>query len=133
MKLLLCSDFSNVGYRWVKRFFKSTKGLNVLFVGYAKEDDTQDDTQSGSYERFVEMGMSVDVLDKNYKFDKTIDIIFVRGGNTTKLIHYLKKYDQFDKIKTIAEKGRTLYWQQCRGYFGWHRDRIYIRFRTLCR
>lgn len=105
MKLLLCSDFSDVGYRWTKKFFKDTKGLNVLFVGYAKEDDSQDDTQSGSYERFVEMGMTVDVLDKNYKFDKDIDIIFVRGGNTTKLIHYLKKYDQFDKIKTVAEKG----------------------------
>ena len=37
MKLLLCSDFSDVGYRWIKKFFKNTKGLSVLFVGYAKE------------------------------------------------------------------------------------------------
>ena len=36
MKLLLCSDFSDVGYRWVKKFFSKTQGLKVLFVGYAK-------------------------------------------------------------------------------------------------
>jgi hypothetical protein len=51
------------------------------------------------------MGMNVTILDKNYKFDKDIDIVFVRGGNTTKLIHYLKKYNQFNKLKEIAEHG----------------------------
>ena len=105
MKLLLCSDFSDVGYRWVKKFFNKTQGLKVLFVGYAKEDDTKDDTESGSYIRFVEMGMTVDILDEDYVFDKDIDIVFVRGGNTTKLIHYLKNYGQFDKVKTLAEQG----------------------------
>ena len=105
MKLLLCSDFSDVGYRWVKKFFKQTRGLKVLFVGYAKEDDTKDDTESGAYIRFVEMGMRVVVLDKDYNFEDDFDIVFVRGGNTTKLIHYLKKYGQFNKLKVLAEKG----------------------------
>ena len=105
MKLLLCSDFSDVGYRWVKKFFKQTSGLKVLFVGYAKEDDTKDDTESGAYIRFVDMGMDVTILDKNYDFKDDFDIVFVRGGNTTKLIHYLKKYSQFNKLKALAEKG----------------------------
>ena len=105
MKLLLCSDFSDVGYRWVKKFFKNTNGLNVLFVGYAKEDDTKDDTESGAYVRFMEMKMNVTILHKDYDFKDKFDIVFVRGGNTTKLIHYLKKYGQFDKIKNIAEEG----------------------------
>ena len=105
MKLLLCSDFSGVCYRWIKRFFKDTKGLSVLFVGYAKEDDSEDDTQSGAYEKFANMGMHLTVLNDGYDFKDKVDIIFVRGGNTTKLIHYLKKYGQFEKLKKLAENG----------------------------
>ena len=105
MKLLLCSDFSDIGYRWVKKFFRNTQGLKVLFVGYAKEDDTQDDTESGTYARFLDMGMQVTIITKDYDCKDEFDVVFVRGGNTTKLIHYLKKHGQFDAVRKIAEKG----------------------------
>ena len=29
-------------------------------------------------------------LNENYKFDQKIDIIYVKGGNATQLLHYLK-------------------------------------------
>ena len=32
-------------------------------------------------------------------------MIFVRGGNTTKLVHLLRKFNQFDKLKKLAESG----------------------------
>ena len=39
MKLLLCSDFSGVGFRFLDKFFPETQGLNCLFVGYANDDE----------------------------------------------------------------------------------------------
>jgi len=107
MKLLLCSDFSGVGYRYVKRFFKKTKGLSCLFVGYAQEDS--DELESYGAVKFKEMGINVISLTKDYDFSDKIDIIFVRGGNTTRLIHYLREYNQFEKIKSMIEKQDILY------------------------
>lgn len=104
MRLLLCSDFSGVGYRYLKKFYKSGTGLNVLFVGYACLDDVEMYT-SGAKDRFTDFGCTVIDLVPGYKFNDRIDIVFVRGGNTTKLIHYLKKYGQFDAVKSLAENG----------------------------
>ena len=55
MKLLLCSDFSGVGYKYLKKFFKETKGKTCLFVGYAQEDDKE--LESGSALVFKNLGM----------------------------------------------------------------------------
>lgn len=103
MKLLLCSDFSGVGYSYLERFFGELKGLKCLFVGYADEDEFP--LESSSAKRFLEKGIDVDVLDENYAFESRIDMIFVRGGNTTRLIHFLKKYNQFEKIKQLVLEG----------------------------
>ena len=104
MKLLLCSDFSDIGYKYVKKFFNKTNGLNCLFIGYAQEDE--DELSSGGAERFKQMGINLFSLVKNFDFENSkIDIVFVRGGNTTRLIHYLRKYDQYHKIKELIENG----------------------------
>ncbi len=107
MKLLLCSDFSGVGYRFLDRFFANTNSLNCLFVGYATEDENE--MESGSAKRFRDLGINVIQLTPNYKFADKIDIIFVRGGNTTRLIHLLRKYNQYDKIEMLARSQNILY------------------------
>lgn len=104
MKLLLCSDFSGVGYKYLKNFYRTGKGLTALFVGYACEDDAEMYT-SGAKDRLSDFGCKIIDLTKNYKFKDKIDIVFVRGGNVTKLIHYLKKYNQFEAVKSLAEGG----------------------------
>lgn len=107
MKLLLSSDFSGIGYKYVKKFFKNTKGLNCLFVGYAQEDD--EELESAGAKRFQDMGINVILLTENYDFSDRIDIVFVRGGNTTRLVHFLRKFNQYDKIKDLVEKQNVLY------------------------
>lgn len=109
MKLLLCSDFSGVGFRYLKKFFNETSGLNCLFVGYANEDENSLNMESSSAIKFKEMGMNVYLLDKDFEFNMKIDVIFVRGGNTTRLIHYLREYNQYEKIKNLVETGDILY------------------------
>jgi len=107
MRLLLCSDFSGIGYKYVKKFFKNLNGLNCLFVGYAQDDDNE--LESGGALKFKQMGINVFSLNQNYEFKDKIDIIFVRGGNTTRLIHYLRKYNQYEKIKSLVENSDVLY------------------------
>lgn len=107
MKLLLCSDFSGVCYRYLKKFYTETQGLTCLFVGYAQEDDHE--LESGSAMYFKEMGMKVISLKKGYKFNDKIDIVFVRGGNTTRLIHFLREYGQYEKLKELVETQDVLY------------------------
>ena len=107
MKLLLCSDFSDIGYRYIKKFYKKTQGLNCLFIGYAQEDDNE--LESSGAIRLKDMGMNVFSLVKDFDFNIKIDVILVRGGNTTRLVHYLRKYNQYDKIKEIVETQDILY------------------------
>ena len=107
MKLLLCSDFSGVGYKYLNKFFDNTKGLNCLFVGYAQDDPYE--LMSGTAMKFKEMGINVFSLVEGYQFDRDIDIVFVRGGNTTRLIHYLRKFNQFEKVKELVEKQGVVY------------------------
>ena len=103
MKLLLCSDFSDVGYKFLNRFFKDVEGLRCLFVGYASDDP--DEENSGSAVKLKNMGIKVDFLNENYRFENKIDMIFVRGGNTTRLLHLLLKFNQFNKIDELVQGG----------------------------
>lgn len=106
MKLLLCSDFFNIGKLYLDRFFDLKKKHTCLFVGYAHEDD---ETMFESGTVALLEGMNFEVENLTFGFDKDshkkFDMVFVRGGNTTKLIHYLKKYDQFEYVKSLAEGG----------------------------
>ena len=54
MKLLLCSDFSGVGYKFLDKFFDKTEGLKCLFVGYAQDDPYE--YMSGTAQKFKDMG-----------------------------------------------------------------------------
>ncbi len=108
MKLLLCSDFTGVGYKYLNRFLESGKGLNCLFVGYACEEDSEM-FESGAKDQLKDFGFNIIDLTPKYKFSDKLSAIFVRGGNTTKLIDYLKKYKQFDKLKALVEKQNVLY------------------------
>ena len=103
MRLLLCSDFSNVGYKYLSRFGKNLKNKNCLFVGYAQEDKYELD--SSAAKKLKQCGLNLISLDKNYDFHDKIDMIFVRGGNTTMLIDKLREYKQFEKIKQMARSG----------------------------
>ena len=107
MKLLLCSDFSDIGYRYIKKFYKKTQGLNCLFIGYAQEDDNE--LESSGAIRLKDMGMNVFSLVKDFDFNVKIDVILVRGGNTTRLVHYLRKYNQYYNIKQLVETQDVLY------------------------
>lgn len=106
MKLLLCSDFKNVGYKYLNKFFNLTKKHICLFIDYASEDYAGDaDYTSSSMEKIRSLNFEIIALTKEYKFDKKIDMIFVRGGNTTKLVYLLRLYGQYEKIKNMAQNG----------------------------
>lgn len=105
MKLLLCSDFKNIGYKYLDKFLDLTKENLCLFIGYASDDyETENEEPSSSMLRLQSLNCKVIQLCEGYDFKDKIDLIFVRGGNTTKLIHLLKKFNQFEKIKQLAEK-----------------------------
>lgn len=106
MRLLLCSDFKNIGYKYLDRFLDLDKKNNCLFIGYASDDFGDVNVEpSSSMLRLESLNCNVIELNENYSFSDKIDLIFVRGGNTTKLIHLLKKFNQFDKIKNLVENG----------------------------
>lgn len=107
MKLLLCSDYSGVGYKFLNKFFDKTEGLTCLFVGYAQDDPFE--LQSGTALKFKEMGVRVISLQEGYKFNDDINIVFVRGGNTTRLVHFLRKFNQFEKVRELVEKKGAVY------------------------
>ena len=102
MKLLLCSDFSGVGYRYLNKFCESFEGKTCLYVGYAQEDEFEEDSSAAVV--LKSMGMNVKFLKEGYDFSDRIDVIFARGGNTTRLIHYLRKFNQYDKIKDLIKR-----------------------------
>ena len=102
MKLLLCSDFSNVGYKFLDKFKIDLHGKNCLFVGYAQDDEFE--SESSAAVRLKSLGLNLIFLNKDYDFKDDIDLIFARGGNTTRLVHLLKQYNQFDKIKKLIER-----------------------------
>lgn len=104
MKLFLCSDYTCTA-RFMSKFFDLSEPHKCLFVGYANEDKDFSVNDSSAADILKDQNFELVALDENYKFDEKIDLIFVRGGNTTQLIHYLKKYNQFEKLKKMAESG----------------------------
>ena len=112
MNLFLCSNFKFLAKRYLSNFFDLDKMHNCLLVGYA---DDEGDFYSESNTIFLEsLNFNVFHLDENYKFFDKIDMIFVKGGNTVQLLHLLRKYNQFDKIKDLVNNG-VLYVGQSAG------------------
>lgn len=103
MKLFLCSNFQHLAPKFLPRLIDLSKKNNCLFVPYA--DDEKDFVCQSTIEFLESLNFNVYHLNKDYKFDKNIDIIYVKGGNTTQLLHYLKMYGQFDKIKEMVQSG----------------------------
>lgn len=102
MRLLLCSDFSGVGYRYLNRFGEDLKNKTCLFVGYAEDDEFEEESSSATI--LKDMGMNMEFLKEGFDFNKQIDVVFVRGGNTTRLIHFLRKFNQYEKLKELIFK-----------------------------
>lgn len=103
MKLLLCSDFKNVGYKYLNKYLDLSKHHTCLFVNYASDDYGNLEAEiSSSMVRLQMLNFDIIELTENYDFSDKIDLIFVRGGNTTKLIDLLKENNQFEKIKQMA-------------------------------
>ena len=106
MKLLLCSDFKNIGYKYMSKFFDLKEKYICLFINYASEDFENDEIYTCSaMEKIKSLNCDIIELNESFDFNSKIDFIFVRGGNTTKLIHLLKKFNQFDKVKNLVELG----------------------------
>ncbi len=102
MKLLLCSSFVPMAKN-LKYFFNLTKKHNVLFVWYAdSSDEFVIDEESSTIKALRNLNFNIILLNENYEFNDKIDIIYVKGGNTTKLIHKLKEYNQFEKIRQMV-------------------------------
>ena len=103
MKLFLCSNFQQLAPVFLSKLIDLNKKNNCLFVPYA--DDEKDFVCQSTVEFLESLNFNVYHLSKDYKFDKKIDIIYVKGGNATQLLHYLKMYNQFDKIKEMVQNG----------------------------
>ena len=103
MKLFLCSNFKLLAPKFLLKYFDMKKHCKCLFVGYA--DEEKDFYSESTVEFLKELGFDVVCLDENYNFQDDVDMIYVKGGNTTQLLRYLKEYNQFEKIKEMVEKG----------------------------
>lgn len=103
MKLFLCSNFKYLAPKFLPRFLDLSKKHNCLFIPYADED--KDFVSESAVEFLESLNFNVYHLNEDYKFDKQIDMIYAKGGNTTQLLHYLKMYNQFDKIKEMVNDG----------------------------
>ena len=103
MKLFLCSNFRCLAPKFLPKFFNMKEPHNCLFVGYA--DEEKDFYSQSTVDFLNEIGFKVFCLDENYKFNDDIDMIYVKGGNTTQLLHFLRKYNQFEKIRDLVQRG----------------------------
>lgn len=103
MKLFLCSNFKFLAKKFLPKFFDLSKKHNALLIGYA---DEYGDFYSESSTKFLEeLNFNVFHLTEKYEFNDKIDMVFVKGGNTTQLVYLLRKYNQFDKVKRLVEDG----------------------------
>lgn len=113
MKLFLCSNFKYLAPKFLPNFFDMNQRHNCLFVPYADEDK---DFYSESNVIFLnELGFNVIHLCEGYDFKDKIDMIYAKGGNTTQLLHYLRKFNQFEKIKQMVTSEDVLFAGQSAG------------------
>jgi len=104
MKLLLCSDFKNIGYKYLKKFFNLKQKHTCLFVNYASDDfDGVTPCEGSSMDRLKSLNFDIVELIENFDFSTKVDAIFVRGGNATKLVHLLRKFNQYEKIIELCK------------------------------
>lgn len=103
MKLFLCSNFKYLAKKFLPEFFDLSKKHTALLVGYADEEG---DFYSESNAWFLrDLNFDVIHLDENYKFNDNIDMIYVKGGNTTQLVYLLRKFNQYEEIVKLVKSG----------------------------
>lgn len=113
MRLFLCSNFRFLAKKFLPRFLDMKKTNNCLLVGYA--DEKKDFYSESNTFLLQDLGFNVFHLDKDYDFKDKLDMIFVKGGNVTQLLHYLRKYKQFEKIKDLVLTENVLFVGQSAG------------------
>jgi len=105
VKILLYSSFDIMPISDVKKACDKTL-KTCLFCSYADENSVNYIAKTKAH--LMKMFENVVDLTPDFDFKQKLDCIFVNGGNAFDLIYKLKKYNQFDKIKTMVENG-TVY------------------------
>ena len=108
MRLFLYSDFISIksDTDLLKQNFDfDVSKAKVLFIPYA--DKTYTTYKNRIKEKLYSLGFSkgniTEVTKKTELFRFDFKLVFVSGGNSLKLIHYLKKYNQYDYVKKLVE------------------------------
>jgi peptidase E len=103
MKLFLCSNFKFLAKKYLPNFFDLNEKHTCLLIGYADESG---DFFSERSTKFLEsLNFDVIHLSEGYEFNDKIDMVFVKGGNTTQLVHLLRKFNQFEKVRNLVLNG----------------------------
>ena len=109
MRLFLYSDFCGINNDTEilkKNFDFDIASARVLFVPYA--DKTYTTYKNRIKEKLYSLGISkgniTEITKKTELFRFDFKLIVVSGGNSLRLIHYLKKYNQYDFIKELVNK-----------------------------
>ena len=109
MRLFLYSDFCGIktDTEILKNNFDfDMSTARVLFVPYA--DKTYTTYKNRIKEKLYSLGISkgniTEVTKKTELFRFDFKLIVVSGGNSLRLIHYLKKYGQYDYLKELINK-----------------------------
>lgn len=105
MKILLYSSYSAMPNSDILNLFDNPP-KTCLFCTYA--DENAPTYVEKILKNLKKVFKNIVYLTPDYKFDEKIDCIFMAGGNIFELIFKLKKYNQFDKLKTMVKNG-TLY------------------------
>ena len=109
MRLFLYSDFCGINNDTEilkKNFDFDIASARVLFVPYA--DKTYTTYKNRIKEKLYSLGISkgniTEITKKTELFRFDFKLVVVSGGNSLRLIHYLKKYNQYDFIKELVNK-----------------------------
>ena len=109
MRLFLYSDFCGINNDTEilkKNFDFDIASARVLFVPYA--DKTYTTYKNRIKEKLYSLGISkgniTEITKKTELFRFDFKLIVVSGGNSLRLIHYLKKYNQYDYLKELVNK-----------------------------
>lgn len=102
MKILLYSSYSAMPNTEILKMF-DTPPTTCLFCTYA--DENAPVYVEKILANLKKVFTKIIPLTPDSDFHQPFDCIFMAGGNIFELIYKLKKYNQFDKIKKLVEKG----------------------------
>ncbi len=110
MKLFLYSDFCGIttdSEIIKKQIGFDLKTARVLFVPYA--DKTATTYKNRIKEKLYSLGVTkgnITEITKKTELERfDFKMVVISGGNSLRLIHYLKKYGQYDFVLSLIKKG----------------------------